>query len=263
MNILNLGAGVQSSVIALMAEHGEIEKPDCAIFADTGWEPNHVYEWLDWLEDKLSFPVYRVSHGNLREDLERYTKGERCASVPFFTETNQPGREGRLRRNCTRDYKIDPIKRKIRGLLGLKKGQRVKAKIVQWIGISMDEINRMKPAQEPWVETRWPLIEKGMTRNDCLFWMTKNNLPLPKKSSCIGCPYHNDATWRDMKMNHPEEWEDAIKVDQMIRNGVRGTKQKLFLHRSLIPLEDIDFRNLEDMGQLNMFDEECEGICGV
>lgn len=38
MRILSLGAGVQSSTLALMAEHGEIEKPDYAIFADTGWE---------------------------------------------------------------------------------------------------------------------------------------------------------------------------------------------------------------------------------
>lgn len=65
---LSLGAGVQSSTLALMIAHGEIEPVDAAIFADTQWEPSHVYDWLDWLEKQLPFPVYRVTHGNLRTD---------------------------------------------------------------------------------------------------------------------------------------------------------------------------------------------------
>jgi hypothetical protein len=35
------------------------------------------------------------------------------------------------------------------------------------------------------------------------------------------------------------------------------------MHRSLRPLDEVDFRNLEDMGQMNMFNEDCEGLCGV
>lgn len=47
LRILSLGAGVQSTTLALMAAHGEIgAMPDCAIFADTGWEPKAVYEHL-------------------------------------------------------------------------------------------------------------------------------------------------------------------------------------------------------------------------
>ena len=45
---LSLGAGVQSSTLALMIAHGELEPVDAAIFADTGWEPKKVYVWLDW-----------------------------------------------------------------------------------------------------------------------------------------------------------------------------------------------------------------------
>jgi 3'-phosphoadenosine 5'-phosphosulfate sulfotransferase (PAPS reductase)/FAD synthetase len=65
---LSLGAGVQSSTLALMIAHGEIEPVEAAIFADTGWEPRHVYEWLNWLEEQLPFPVCRVQYGNLRTD---------------------------------------------------------------------------------------------------------------------------------------------------------------------------------------------------
>lgn len=50
MRIISLGAGVQSTTMALMAAHGAITPmPDCAIFADTGWEPIAVYDHLRWL----------------------------------------------------------------------------------------------------------------------------------------------------------------------------------------------------------------------
>lgn len=265
MQIISLGAGVQSSTMALMAAKGEIKPmPDCAIFADTGWEPKSVYNWLDWLEMQLPFPVYRTSKGNIRKDLENYIKNQRFASVPFYTESDK-NNGGMLRRQCTREYKVDPITKKIRSLNGLKPRQRAKGKInpTIWIGISLDEAIRIKPNIEPWISNRWPLIEKEMTRADCLRWMERNGYPEPEKSSCIGCPYHNDSYWREMKLKKPEEFADAVMVDRMIRNGVRGTKQRLYLHSSLKPLEEVDFRNLEDMGQINMFNDECEGMCGV
>ena len=57
INVLSLGAGVQSSTMALMAAKGEITPmPDCAIFADTQAEPQSVYDYLDWLEKQLPFP---------------------------------------------------------------------------------------------------------------------------------------------------------------------------------------------------------------
>ncbi len=55
IHIISLGAGVQSSTMALMAACGEITPmPTAAIFADTGDEPKAVYEWLGWLASKLA-----------------------------------------------------------------------------------------------------------------------------------------------------------------------------------------------------------------
>jgi 3'-phosphoadenosine 5'-phosphosulfate sulfotransferase (PAPS reductase)/FAD synthetase len=63
--IISLGAGVQSSTMALMAKHGEITPmPEFAIFADTQSEPSSVYRWLDWLGQQLPFPIIRVTKGN-------------------------------------------------------------------------------------------------------------------------------------------------------------------------------------------------------
>jgi hypothetical protein len=254
--------------MALMAAHGEITPmPECAIFADTGAEPRHVYDWLDWLETQLPFPVHRVIKDrgllvNIRESIE----GGRLAGAPFYTESDA-GREGRLRRQCTSEFKIQPIERFIRReMLGLAHGERApkEPQVTQWIGISWEEIQRMKTARNTFSVHRWPLIDLKMTRDHCLRWMREHGYPEPKKSSCTFCPYHDNAMWRDIKLNDTESWQQAVEVDEMIRKGVRGTEQKLYLHRSLIPLAEVDFRNPADFGQLEWgFQEECDGMCGV
>lgn len=82
--VLSLGAGVQSTTLALMAAHGEIgPMPDCAIFADTGWEPRAVYEHLAWLRslNVLPFSVHIVSDGTIRDGLVNGARGERWAAA--------------------------------------------------------------------------------------------------------------------------------------------------------------------------------------
>jgi hypothetical protein len=252
--------------MALMASRGDILPiPDCAIFADTQFEPLEVYEHLDWLETQLPFPVYRVTRGNLRADAENGVNatGQRFASIPFFT-----GDGGMARRQCTKEYKIQPIRKKIREVLGLRPRQRApKGTIVyQWIGISVDEAIRMKPSKDKWIKNVWPLIDAGFSRQDCLRWFQRH-YPGRRlaKSACIACPYRSDASWREMKMNDPVSFAEAIKFDRKIRDSAQMIKltQEFFVHRSKQPLDQVDFRNLEDRGQLNMFGNECEGMCGV
>ena len=112
--VLSLGAGTQSTVLALMAEEGwgGLEKPDMAIFADTQWEPPHVYEHLDWLEKQLSYRVIRVSAGSIRENvLDGVTPdGNRFLDMPVFL-INADGTKSVAARQCTAHYKINPIHR--------------------------------------------------------------------------------------------------------------------------------------------------------
>lgn len=258
---LSLGAGVQSSTLALMIAHGELEQVEAAIFADTGWEPKKVYEWLDWLEKQLPFPVYRVQRGNLRQDILNRQAGIRVAAVPWHMVMPN-GNRALGRRQCTAEYKIAPLTRKTRELIGLSPRKRVKSVLCEMlIGISTDEAMRMKPSQEAWKIHRWPLIEKNMSRSDCLAWMERKGYPLPPKSSCIGCPFHNDNEWRAIKSD-PEAWADALEVDMAIRNQPK-IKAQQFMHRSCKPLAEVDLSTAADHGQIDMFNNECEGMCGV
>ena len=249
MRVLSLGAGVQSSTLALMITKGIVPMVDCAIFADTQWEPRKVYEWLDWLEKQLPFPVYRVTQGNLRAAVMRQVNatGERFSSIPW----HMPGAMGR--RQCTREYKLDPLRRKMRALVG-RNGQ-----VQVLIGISVDEAHRMKQSHNLWQFHTWPLIDLRMTRADCLAWMERHGYPKPPKSSCLGCPYHSDRQWQEIKDGPAEEWADVVAVDQAIRVQPKfGLEQ--FMHGSCKPIDEVQFTN---EAQVDMFGNECEGMCGV
>jgi hypothetical protein len=270
LRVISLGAGVQSSVMALMAAKEEVgPMPDCAIFADTQWEPRQVYEHLDWLEAQLPFPVIRVTKGNIYEDSLKLTNafGNHNLPLPVYTTSNVSGKRGIAGRHCTSIYKIDPIKKEIRKQLGIERGKKVSKSIAveQWLGISTDEIQRLKMASEGWLNNRWPLIEKAMSRNDCLSWWDKNypNRKLAK-SSCVGCPYRTNAQWRDVKKNNLDEFNKAVILDEKLRTNSAIPQHHVFLHNSRKPLKDVNFNSAEDDGQIEFgFLEECEGMCGI
>jgi hypothetical protein len=272
--VLSLGAGVQSTTMALMAAHGEITPmPDCAIFADTGWEPKAVYAHLDWLVGVLPFPVHIVTAGNIRDDLLTRTRPRQSVgwfvTVPFYLKY-AGNKEGIGRRQCTGNYKIEPIDKKVRELLG--KGPRDRmapGSVEKWIGISVDEIIRATPAKVKFEVRRFPLLEARMNRWECLKWLKDFGYPEPPKSSCIGCPFRNNAMWPDMRDNRPDEWADAVAIDKAIREpidkdkGARLRQAQQFMHPKRVPLDQVDLSTAEDHGQLNLFIHECEGMCGL
>lgn len=134
----------------------------------------------------------------------------------------------------------------------------------QLIGISADEAHRQKDARFRWIRHEYPLVERRMTRRMCLDKLAAWGWSAPK-SACTFCPYHSDAMWADMKKNDPESFADAVAVDRSLRSGRIVATGIPFLHRQRIPLEDIDFdtRIAMDRAQLDLFGEECAGVCGV
>ena len=257
MVALSLGAGVQSSCLLLMACAGELPKPDHAIFADTQWEPAGVYRQVEYLRGHaeaagISFHV--VSAGDIKQDFRLVPNEKpRFISPPLFVKEH--GEIGMLQRQCTRDYKITPVRRKLRELQSSPKEP-----VELWIGISWDEIQRMKPANVQWIKHRWPLIEARMRREQCLKWMADHGHAEPPKSACIGCPFHSNPTWMDMRKNDPESWDSAVQADRAIRVGWGKLTGEAYLHPSGMPLDEAP---LEYRGQLDLWPNECEGMCGV
>jgi hypothetical protein len=268
IHIISLGAGVQSSTMALMAAKGEITPmPVAAIFADTMHEPSSVYEWLGWLEKQLPFPVITVRKGDLKEAVLRVRVSKKTGltymkpNIPAFM-LRANGKRGRMTRHCTLDYKIVMIRRKAREYWR-EQYKKLRQPITMWIGISSDEVSRMKDSVVPWIINRHPFIETETSRQDCLDWMKKNNLPEPPRSACEFCPLHSDDVWIDLRANDPESFERTIQFEkelQITTAQVPRLDGIPFLHDSLKPLNQVEFKPGKN---LDAFNNECEGMCGV
>lgn len=119
LRILSLGAGVQSTTLLMLSADGTLPKLDAAVFADTGWEPAAVYEHLDKLEAEVArpagIPIYRVSTGSIQKDV---LDPDKQRSLPAHTRDPETGEDGMLNRRCTQTYKLTPILRQTRLLLG-------------------------------------------------------------------------------------------------------------------------------------------------
>ena len=272
LTVISLGGGVQSSVMALMAGEGAFDRtPDCAIFADTKWEPPSIYAHLDWLEGQLHFPLYVVDNGrSLREDVKALTNhsgSPRYIDIPVYLKGRDGQGDGIGRRQCTDSYKIRPIRRKVRELLGLRRRQRVPSgvSVELWLGISTDEAIRMKPSRDRWITNRYPLIEAGMSRRDCMdWWKERYDRPL-ERSACVACPFQSRSRWVETKRRWPELFAEAVEIDANMRGRLAFAKEP-YLHPLRMPLAQAvrqDEAELGTDGQSDGFGNECEGHCGV
>lgn len=265
VHILNLGAGVQSTMLYLMAVDGMLPL-DCAIFADTQDEPESVYKHLSWLQTLQGPPIHVTSRGKLSGDLlrEENSGGGRFATVPFYIKMPD-GTTGMARRQCSKEYKVEVVERYIRrSILNLKPKQRIpkNTEVHQYFGISTDEARRSVGIRKRVHFAHFPLMEMGYTRADCrrvLEIKVPHEVP---KSACVFCPFRDDLGWIALRKN-PEDWAVAVAVDKALREPgkilKRGLRGELYVHRSCVPLDQVKFRHER---QFNMFTTECEGMCG-
>ncbi len=243
LRVLSLGAGVQSSTLLMKIYNGEIAPVDVAIFADTGNEPQEVYDWFEFLKDKVKDKIKIESvknnrnTGNIAEDI--LSPVGFFASIPVYTTNKETGKAGITLRTCTDRYKIRPIGEKIRELLDVS---NLRGRVVEIVmGISFDEIQRAKYPPNKWQINCYPLVENKITRHDCLHYFESLNFPTPPRSACVICPYHSNKEWKRIKDNFPEEFEYAVNFDNELRSKetksqfVNKLDSELFLYKEKYP----------------------------
>lgn len=253
IHVLSLGAGVQSSTMALMAAKGELTvMPEFAVFADTQDEPDEVYDWLATLKRLLPFRVITATRSKLSGNLREWGQSQ----IPCFFK-NPAGRIGIGKRQCTKHWKIVPIQKAIRQTAGLVRKHLPEGHIKQLIGISTDEVSRAKPNRERWIENLHPLIDANVSRSGCKEWLTNNGHPIPPKSACFYCPLKDNAAWAKTSEN-PKLWAKVLAIDSQLNT----TNE--FLHRSCRPMSEKPFlKESKSEEQFDLFNNECEGMCGV
>ena len=194
MYILSFGAGVNT--VALMVILIQEGLPlDGVIFADTGGETPATYDSVkvarDYL-DEYDIPFTVVQARPRKTDL--YGTSLRRRVIPSV-----------VWRWCTRDFKVNPIHRYYLGLGG---------HVNQYIGIAFDEIHRMKDSREEFITNLYPLVDRKMTREDCISLISDAGLPVPEKSGCYFCPFNSTERWRHLLEHHPDLFEKAIALEE-------------------------------------------------
>jgi len=252
---LSLGAGVKSGTLAEMMVQGDLAKADFAIFADTQDEPQHTYSYLEYLTQRLArvgVPVFKVTAGSIVDSIT--TSVGRFASIPAYVR-KPDGTIGQLRRQCTKEYKIQPIENHARKVLQTKslayttKRDQIRVKsgvhVTQLLGISRDEIHRAREDKRRWIDPQYPLLDYRMSRWDCVQYLRANGLPVPKRSSCRVCPYKTTAQWVKMAEQTPDDWAHVVAIDHQMRHGnsrysdpdcVSGP---VYLHWQCFPLPEL------------------------
>ena len=271
MRVISLGWGVQSFALAAMSALGELPPVDAAIHADTTHERTETYQfaakWTPWLEAR-GVRVVTVSDENAaREVLLNPRNGQ--THMPAFTRKARalwhegrilgywPGESaGMYRRSCTQRWKIAPMRRWLQQ-------NRGDERIQQWIGITLDEWTRMRESDVGYIDNYYPFMELDppWSRLKVMQWLNDSGLEIPVKSSCVFCPFHDRATWREISMNGSGDWAAALEMDRLIRqkrirNGYVG-----YVHSDRLPLDQVDLRNEQDHGQLELWGGECTGNC--
>lgn len=288
MTVISLGAGTQSTMLYYMSSMGLIERADYAIFADPGAaERKSTYKYLKnvlmpWAAANNGIPIIWASHKNLYQDLinQENSTGQRFGSLPAFTPGKNGKKEGRLKRQCTKEYKIDIVDEVIRDKYGIAGTNKNTPTTRVMIGITMDEMGRMKHPHQQWKVHVYPfcgyetwnhklphnsvqlLQYERKTRIQVDELYVEMDLENPGKSACVWCPFQCDGRWQEMKDNPDQsDWKRATNVDVSIRHGSKkGIEQPVFLHRSLKPIDEVDFKK---ENQPALFDSCDSGYCGT
>jgi PP-loop superfamily ATP-utilizing enzyme len=245
LTTISYGGGVQSTAMLVLAAQGRLGyEIDAALFANVGEKAEHP-ETLRYVRE-IAAP-FAQQHGialhelhrrdregnvkDLYEHLIEGTKeGKQSDIIPLRGEVGAP-----MSRGCTRDYKILVVGKWLKA-----NGATAENPANVCIGISTDEITRLSnKRQNNYERPVYPLIELGLSRNDCLGVIRDAGLEVPPKSACYFCPFTRPNQWAEMRRDQPELFWKAAELEALMnerreRTGVRP----LYLSRFAKPLPE-------------------------
>lgn len=226
--IFSFGGGIQTTALALLIKEGKVEV-DMAVFADTGCEKPETYWYIEnymkplFHQIGLEFTIVKTK----QDDPTLYDYCWRKRDIPSVIG----------HRWCTDKYKV----RVIQKLYGTDK------KVKYIIGFSSDEVHRINRSKQ---NREYPLIDLGITANDCRYYIQSNGYPLPLKSSCYICPFQHPVEWNWLKNNHLDLFEKALELEK------RFHEHRPHLRDDFGLLRGTPLRKLKDGVQPEMFQLE-------
>jgi 3'-phosphoadenosine 5'-phosphosulfate sulfotransferase (PAPS reductase)/FAD synthetase len=262
---VSYGGGVQSTALLVLAAQQQIPFR-VFLFANVGADSEHPAT-LAYVRDVAS--PYAERHGIKLVELHRtMLRGpNRGQQVTLYQHLTQPesrsvpipvrmanGAPGN--RSCTADYKIHVVGRWLR-----EHGATAENPATVALGISVDEIERARPGidpRSPYQNRIYPLLDLGLHRSDCRHVIADAGLPVPPKSSCWFCPFHDAEAWRRLKRETPDLFDRACQLEATLneRRAKLG-RDAVWLTRSGRPLAS----SVDDQLQIPGLDGCDSGRC--
>lgn len=218
------GGGTQSAAIAALIVGGDIAPPDLAYIVDTEREKSTTWAYYD--------SILRPELARVGVDLVRIPRSQYCCVdvwadngtilIPVYTST------GKLSAYCSNEWK------KRVGMRWLR-DQGVKS-CENWLGISTDEMKRVRFSGVGWLVNKFPLIELGLSRSDCIATVLSLGWPKPPRSSCWMCPNMGTPEWVDMQVNQPNDYQKAVTFE----GAIRKHDPEIYLRKERKPLAEIE-----------------------
>lgn len=245
MITLSYGGGKQTIAIIVLILQGELPKPDLIVMADTGREVKTTFEYLNAVVQpalkQIGLRVEIASHDLSKVDLYRNDD----LLLPAFTRAS--GRVGKLPTLCSNEWKQRVIRRYLK--------QNSVEDTDVWLGISIDEAERMKDSGLNWYRHIYPLIEIiPMNRQGCVNQIQKFGWSVPHKSRCWMCPNQSPQAWKDLRAIDNGDFQKAQALDALIREK----DPDIYLHPLGLPLGEAVKQSEQ---QSDMFDGCDSGYC--
>jgi len=225
IQVWSCGGGVQSAAIAALIIQGRLPIPDYSIIVDTERELSTTWEYYD--------AVLRVELGRVGVQLERVSKSRYATADLYSTDDENlllpvffdPA--GKHPGYCSNEWKRRVIMRHCRAL-GIDECQN-------WLGISTDEMQRVRTGSRRWFQPRYPLIfDVPMSRGACVELVKRMGWPPAPRSSCWMCPHHSDHEWRIMPRN---DFAKAVALE----GELHRRRPNVYLHCERKPLDQVNF----------------------
>jgi len=196
---LSFGAGVSSTALMLWLIDNEVDFE--AVFCNHETDLPETYEYIEYLREH----GYEITE--VKPNYEGFSSlYEYCKSKKFLPSIRW--------RWCTYRFKLQPIWR------------YTGKPCVMFIGISYDERHRAvkeyRQKQAKTIKIRYPLIEAGITRRDCIQIIKDHGLKVPMKSGCWICPFQSEKRLIWLYNNHRDLFDKIVELEK-----VRGNRHTL------------------------------------
>jgi hypothetical protein len=240
LRIISYGGGVQSTALVVLAATGQLGHVDAAVWSNVGDDSEHP-KTIDYVRDVAT--PWAAEHGlevvttqKTRRDgtpvtlLGEIRRKTSSIPIPVHMENGAPGR-----RTCTGEFKIKVISKWLR-----QHGATEQDPATVIVGISVDEIERLNNRRVGKLEVvEYPLVDRRLTRADCMQIISSAGLPVPVRSACYFCPYQSPSKRAEQRRDEPELFWKSVEIERLIveRCDTLG-KPRFFMTRGGRPLDE-------------------------